>query len=150
MFRVCSKTLYSLSDDQAKRRSAQLRASAQNNPSHCPIWGLGSSLGASSLPRSFILHPYSDSSCIGIWEGGSPALAKVECSAYLSSSPHLPFLLSFEVEVENSGAPGHAGWLSRISRVALRCFRIKLIFQTRYGRRRNSRSPENLNDVNVR
>jgi hypothetical protein len=37
--------------------SSQIPATARNIPSLYPIWGLRSSLGASSLPRSFILYP---------------------------------------------------------------------------------------------
>jgi hypothetical protein len=64
---------------------------ARNRPSPYPIWGIRSSLGASSLPRPFIFYPDCG------WMGSSPALAKVELSAlfrlsFLPPSP-LFFLL---------------------------------------------------------
>jgi hypothetical protein len=77
--------------------------------------GSGLLLGPQAPLPSFGIPPDSDPSCVGIRRnriGGSHALVKVKFPACLGSSLPL-FRLSFEVE--NSGVPGRAGWLSHIS-----------------------------------
>jgi hypothetical protein len=88
--------------------ASQVTATARNMPVPYPIWGLRSSLGASSLSRSYLLSR--------LWTplgrypgggriGGSPAPAKVVLSALFRLSFLSPPLFFLLVEVENPCKP---------------------------------------------